>query len=46
MERLIFGVQNYLQDKEVIPEIVGRQFVLFPETLIKFPIIPDLNDIE
>eukprot|EP00347_Sterkiella_histriomuscorum_P007379 403349164 len=46
LERLVFGVQNYVQNKEVIPEIVNRQFVSFPETSLKFPNISDLNDIE
>ncbi|CDW81364.1 kif1-binding protein homolog [Stylonychia lemnae] len=46
LERLVFGVQNYVKNNEAIPEIVERQFVLFPELQLKFPHITDINDIE
>lgn len=46
LERLVFGVNNFVQNKELIPEIVDKQFVLFPQLSIKFPKITDVNDIE
>lgn len=46
LERLIFGVNNYLQQRELIADIVHKQFVLFPELAVKWPLIPDLNDLE
>jgi hypothetical protein len=46
LERLQFGVNNYIQNKEAIPEIVEKVFVTFPELSLKFPKITDINDIE
>ena len=46
MERLIFGVNNYASNSELIPEIVNKQFVEFPELNLKFSEIKDINDIE
>ena len=46
LERMVFGVQNYSQNKEIIPEIVNKQFVSFNELTLKFPVIGDLNDLE
>jgi hypothetical protein len=46
LERLVFGVNNYLSNKEMVPEIVHKQFVEFPELGIKMPEIKDINDIE
>ncbi len=46
LERLKFGVNNYLNNKEMIPEVVHKRFVEFPDLTLKFPEIKDINDIE
>lgn len=46
LERLVFGVNNYLQNNELVPEIVHKQFVEFPELNLKMSEIKDINDIE
>ena len=46
LERLVFGVNNYINNSELIPEIVNKQFVEFPELTLKFSEIKDINDIE
>lgn len=46
LERLKFGVNNYIHNKELIPEVVHKKFVEFPELSLKFPEIKDINDIE
>ena len=36
LERLVFGVNNYLNNQELIPEVVNKTFVEFPELGVKF----------
>lgn len=46
LERLNFGVNNYVSQRELVPEIVHKKFVEFPELNVKFPTITDIQDIE
>lgn len=49
LERLVFGVNNHLENLELVPEVVHKKFVEFPELEIKFPTpqqISNINDVE
>jgi len=46
LERLTFGINNFLQNNELIPEVVHKKFVMFSELSIRFPKITDINDVE
>jgi uncharacterized protein YdaL len=46
LERLVFGVNNFVQNKELIPEVVNKKFLEFPDLSLKMPEIKDINDIE
>lgn len=49
LERLIFGVNNHLQEKEILKEVVLKKFFEFPELELAFPgeqQICDISDVE
>lgn len=49
LERLISGVNNFLNGQQLNKEVVFKKYVEFPELEIKFPTpnqICDLNDVE
>ena len=46
LERLKFGVLNYVNQRELISEVVQKRFVEFPELDVKFPEIVDVSDLE
>ena len=37
LQRLVFGVNNYLNNQELNPDTVYKKYVEFPELEIKFP---------
>jgi hypothetical protein len=46
---LIFGVNNFINNEEINPDVVFKKWVEFPELEIKFPTekqISNLNDVE
>lgn len=44
--RLIFHVNNFLQQKEQIPEVVHKKFVEYDSLKLKWPQIKDIENIE
>ena len=41
-----FGVNNFLEDREQVAEVVNANYFEFPELVINFPVVKNIGDIE